>query len=1172
MYSYNVSKDTSGSAYSGYTTLGRFVDKASNTTGTVAVVSPASSPSFISPLIADGVFDVLGVLACPAWRDGITVSFTGTLAGAVVATQTATLADPFTVSCVVLNGFTGIDTLTVTTSGGGVDSRVVGGQSANVVLANLRVVGPYVKLTTQVPTICPFPLATPNGAVATIDFDGLDQRSQNNQLLKIPHYQGFSWSSVYSYNVSLDTTLPAGKNGYATLGEFVDKATNTIGTVAVISSVAGAGSVVPLISGVVFDVTGVLACPAWRDGITVTFSGSLVGNVLVTQNATLVDPFTVSCVVLNGFTGIDTLTVTTSGGGVDSRVQGGQSANVALASLQVVGPYSPLGNNDDNCSFPSITSNGAVTTIGFDSLDQSSEAGTGSGLSIPNGYQGLNWNNVYSTNVSLSIYPPPNGYATLGGSVDSTMNITGTVVYTSTNGVFGRSVGHITPSTSGQVFDIVGVLACPAWLDGLTVNFVGHINGANPVAKTITLVDPLTVSCVSFTGFTGIYQLDISTFGGTIDTRVPGTTTSYVEVALANFQIVGPYTPPPPSPTPVPEVPAPTPEPNPEPEPEHIPYYSNDTTDCVQDFSSVVITTTNSSTTLYAPDWCGFLGGAVPNDLVGQPIDIIGRTDMSGNITELSVSVGPNTVVASGLSVYNGISFSIVMSNGSSVSFYPPTPVQKQSSGRRMLQHDAPLMLANAPMRRHLLSINCDIDYCNNLPPNNCDIDKYDPQAVSCNPYYRYSECAAGMAAICSVWYFCQECKIQPRAYQCPPQKPPVCGEPTPPCRIPPCPTMPPCQHPLNGCSAASPNTPQDLKCSGFSEAAQADLMAMSGNVYNDGGESEIDFQTRYNRYICSIGGVKTFYMQSPVSNNPLDPDLHCGVSVFNESPYVIAIVCRGTVLGGFIRLTADPGTVSTDINFLLPVDASKHLVPGLVHGGFYMAFMSAMYQLDYILSSIPASFNLYCTGHSSGGAIAAMMCIYAKTRYSATTVCGVYTFAAPKYGDQTFANNDPVADVTYRYELPDDPVPQLPFEYIDVPVDISFPGYKRRIYLPYVKIGSIQGSTEDDCQLPCDANSHFPSNYCNNLPYPGPGSGAGSGSGSGSGSNPGSCAPACTVGGPPLYGSPNDFIGCLEFCSSLTEEDCCPTCVPDIFFGGLGCSLCLSYAIDACKVGCYPC
>ena len=103
--------------------------------------------------------------------------------------------------------------------------------------------------------------------------------------------------------------------------------------------------------------------------------------------------------------------------------------------------------------------------------------------------------------------------------------------------------------------------------------------------------------------------------------------------------------------------------------------------------------------------------------------------------------------------------------------------------------------------------------------------------------------------------------------------------------------------------------------------------------------------------------------------------------------------------------------------------------LPGLVHAGF-LASLDNLWKLIDLSLLATANANgkpLYVTGHSKGGGLAFL----AAQRLLAQqiNVAGVYTFAAPRVGDQAFAlaYDANLKSQTFRIEYQDDIVPHIP-------------------------------------------------------------------------------------------------------------------------------------------------
>jgi triacylglycerol lipase len=104
---------------------------------------------------------------------------------------------------------------------------------------------------------------------------------------------------------------------------------------------------------------------------------------------------------------------------------------------------------------------------------------------------------------------------------------------------------------------------------------------------------------------------------------------------------------------------------------------------------------------------------------------------------------------------------------------------------------------------------------------------------------------------------------------------------------------------------------------------------------------------------------------------------------------------------------------------------------PGLVHLGF-------IDQLRLIHDDMVADLNtgftppLYVTGHSQGGAVAALAT--KALEHDGIEVAATYTFAAPLPCENMFKSS--VKTPVFRLEFGDDIVPHVPLEALPLPVD----------------------------------------------------------------------------------------------------------------------------------------
>ena len=142
-----------------------------------------------------------------------------------------------------------------------------------------------------------------------------------------------------------------------------------------------------------------------------------------------------------------------------------------------------------------------ATTVTFDDLPNS-----GSNLVIPNGYGGLNWNNMYYLNPSI-------GYSATGymNGVVSPSN----VAY---NG-YGSPADVLSVSSSSP-FTFNSAYFTGAWNDGLQVQITGYRNGIQVDQTTVTVntSGPLLVTL----DWSNIDDLHFVSSGGTAHYQAPG--------------------------------------------------------------------------------------------------------------------------------------------------------------------------------------------------------------------------------------------------------------------------------------------------------------------------------------------------------------------------------------------------------------------------------------------------------------------------------------------------------------------------------------------------------------------------------------------------------------------------------------------------------------------------
>jgi hypothetical protein len=127
----------------------------------------------------------------------------------------------------------------------------------------------------------------------------------------------------------------------------------------------------------------------------------------------------------------------------------------------------------------------------------------------------------------------------------------------------------------------------------------------------------------------------------------------------------------------------------------------------------------------------------------------------------------------------------------------------------------------------------------------------------------------------------------------------------------------------------------------------------------------------------------------------------------------------------------------------------------GLVHAGFYNALH---YIYDEILDYIQANLKdrkLLITGHSLGGALAALAGIQLKVDRD-IEISGIYTFGEPKVGDDKFAHNFEIllGKKLFRFVNNNDIVPRVPF---------SIPHIFKYVQIGQIKYFDSDGILNDD-------------------------------------------------------------------------------------------------------------
>ncbi|CAF1145003.1 unnamed protein product [Adineta steineri] len=125
-------------------------------------------------------------------------------------------------------------------------------------------------------------------------------------------------------------------------------------------------------------------------------------------------------------------------------------------------------------------------------------------IPIPNGYNGINWNNA---DVFINSYAV-SGYATgtVSGNVTSFNNAGAPMTMTGAN---------------GTLFTLNSAAIAAAWYDNLQLTVVGHRSNA-VIANNTFILQVFTVSYITFHGYSGLDTAMFSTSGGTLNPNVNG--------------------------------------------------------------------------------------------------------------------------------------------------------------------------------------------------------------------------------------------------------------------------------------------------------------------------------------------------------------------------------------------------------------------------------------------------------------------------------------------------------------------------------------------------------------------------------------------------------------------------------------------------------------------------
>lgn len=140
--------------------------------------------------------------------------------------------------------------------------------------------------------------------------------------------------------------------------------------------------------------------------------------------------------------------------------------------------------------------------------------------------------------------------------------------------------------------------------------------------------------------------------------------------------------------------------------------------------------------------------------------------------------------------------------------------------------------------------------------------------------------------------------------------------------------------------------------------------------------------------------------------------------------------------------------------------------IPGQVHSGFWSATNSVWASLEKQYNALSAAnpgAKLYLTGHSKGGAMAAL--IAARIHFERTSVIrptAIYTFGSARAGDSDFASAFPLKDIPVtRYENHLDIVPMLPPDAAFIKLLAEIPEVGRELQAAakwnYASLGTLQ-------------------------------------------------------------------------------------------------------------------
>jgi hypothetical protein len=192
-------------------------------------------------------------------------------------------------------------------------------------------------------------------------------------------------------------------------------------------------------------------------------------------------------------------------------------------------------------------------------------------------------------------------------------------------------------------------------------------------------------------------------------------------------------------------------------------------------------------------------------------------------------------------------------------------------------------------------------------------------------------------------------------------------------------------------------------------------LLAASASAY---GVNEAGGFTASQRYYDAVGFVET---PTPIVAG--DDEINaCLIGANRDDGLIVAF--RGTL----------PPRVN-DLHSLLDwmqnfdaIPISVPGIPGLVHKGIWEGLDSLWPQVQAEIAKRrqgAEDLPIYVTGHSKGGGMAHLAAM--RLSLAGITVREVVTYAAPRVGDQSFAEAYEQRISANRYEFSDDVVPHLP-------------------------------------------------------------------------------------------------------------------------------------------------